>query len=266
MTKACEARIAYAARTDFRQRYYANDHSRDTVVIDPQFMPIANGRDGTPSLDREGFKLVAHQSEVSDFRDFAQVKEVHGDEIIALLLAETGADEVRITSPGILRFSEKSGLVGTSDNSHPARFVHIDTTAETARGFADQAAPEGRQVARYAHYNVWRAFSGTPQDVGLALCDHRSLDENDLMVADAIFDPPGGAPEWSFESWLLAFNPAHRWTAFPEMTRDEALIFKTSDSQHHNPAPHVAYDNPLAPPDAPPRASLEMRALAFWYA
>jgi hypothetical protein len=26
--------INYAAPTDFRQRYYANDHSKDTVVID----------------------------------------------------------------------------------------------------------------------------------------------------------------------------------------------------------------------------------------
>ncbi len=30
------ATINYAARTGVRQRYYANDHSRDTVVIDGQ--------------------------------------------------------------------------------------------------------------------------------------------------------------------------------------------------------------------------------------
>lgn len=260
------ASIAYAARTDFKQRYYANDHSRDTVVLDPHDMPIADGRMQDCSLDREGFKLVPHVSKVSDFRDREQVATVHPDEIIELLLSETGADEVRVTAPGILRFSEKSGLAGSSDNSHPARFVHVDSTAETTKRFAEEAAPKDRTVARYAHYNVWRAFSGAPQDVGLAVCDHRSLAQEDLLVADAIFDPPDGGPEWGFESWLLAYNPAHRWTAFPMMTRDEALIFKSSDSQHHNPAPHVAYDNPLAPPDAPPRASLEMRALAFWYA
>lgn len=260
------ATIAYAARTDFKQRYYANDHARDTVVLDPHPMELANGRETEPSLDREGFKLVPHASAVSDFRDAEEVARVHPQEIVDLLLAQTGADEVRVTAPGILRFSEKSGLAGSSDNSHPARFVHVDTTAETARGFAEQAAPEGRKIARYAHYNVWRAFSGAPQDVGLAVCDHGSLSEGDLMLADAIFDPPDGGPEWGFDSWLLAHAPKHRWIAFPEMTRDEALIFKTSDSKFGNPAPHVAYDNPEAPADAPPRASIEMRAVAFWYA
>ena len=49
------------------------------------------------------------------------------------------------------------------------------------------------KVARYAHYNVWRAFSGAPQDVPLALCDRRSVARDDLIVADAIFDPPGAA-------------------------------------------------------------------------
>jgi len=49
------------------------------------------------------------------------------------------------------------------------------------------------------------------------------------------------------------------------MTREEALIFKTSDSEYHNPVPHVAFDNPLTPPDCHPRASIEMRAVAYWY-
>jgi len=29
--------------------------------------------------------------------------------------------------------------------------------------------------------------------------------------------------------------------------------------------PHGAFDNPLAGPDAPPRVSLEMRGVAYWY-
>ncbi len=86
-----------------------------------------------------------------------------------------------------------------------------------------------------------------------------------MLSSDAIFDPPGGAPEWSFESWLIAHNPAHRWHWFPDMTRDEAIIFKTSDSEYDNPVPHVAFDNILAPAGCHPRASIEMRAVAFWY-
>ena len=265
MPDVISADIAYAARVDFKQRYYANDHSRDTVVVDMYPMQLQNGRNSNLSLDREGVVIADHRSKICDFQDSEEVAEVHPSEIAALVKEQSGAEDVFITAPGILRFSENSGLAGSSDNSHPARFAHIDTTSETARGFADQSAPEGKKVRRYAHYNVWRAFSGTPQDVGLAVCDNSSVKANDLLVADAIFDPPGGAPEWSFDSWLLAHNDAHRWFHFPEMTLDEVLIFKTSDSQFHNPAPHVAFDNPVAPPDAPPRASIEMRCVAYWY-
>jgi hypothetical protein len=259
------ATIAYAARVGFRQRYYANDHARDTVVIEPHTMALRDARGLGTTLEAEGFKLVEHSSAVADFTDRAEVAAVHPAEIVALLREHSGADEVVVTSPGILRFSERSGRAGSLDNSMPARFAHIDTTAQTAAGFAGASAPDGRGFIRHAHYNVWRAFSGAPQDVPLAVCDARSVKPADLLVADAIFDPPGGAPEWSFESWLVAHDPAHRWHWFPDMTRDESLIFKTSDSRFSNPVPHVAFDNPLATPDCAPRASIEMRAVAYWY-
>lgn len=261
MTKAV---INYAARTDFRQRYYANDHSRDTVIIDGHPMEIADGRAVATDLDAAGFKLVAHRSKVSDFQDRVAVAAVHPPEIVDLLLRETGADAVFCTSPGILRFGEKSKLAGQLNNSMPARFAHIDISAETAAGFAKGGAPEGRTLRRYAHYNVWRAFSAPPQDVPLAVCDARSVAADDLIIADAIFDDPE-KPEWSFESYIIAHNPAHRWHWFPNMTSDEAIIFKTSDSQFANPIPHVAFDNPDAPADVAPRSSIEMRAIAFWF-
>ena len=259
-----QAVINYAARTDFRQRYYANDHARDTVVIDGRAMPIADGRSMDLALDAAGFCLVLHRSAVADFEDKAAVAAVYNAEIELLLHDLTGADAVQITAPGIVRFSERSGRAGELDNSNPARFVHIDATAATSANFV--ARGEHPPLARYAHFNVWRAFSGAPQDVPLALCDARSVAEEDLLIADAIFDPPGGAPEWRFESWIIAHNPAHQWAYFPNMTRDEVIVFKTSDSIHHNAVPHVAFDNPLTPPDCHPRASIEMRALALWHA
>lgn len=260
------ANINYAARTGFRQRYYANDHSRDTVVVEAHPMEIIDARGLVTSLDAEGFVLVPHVSVVADFTDKADVAARHGAEIVALLLEQTGADAVFCTSPGILRFGEKSQLAGALDNSMPARFAHIDITDQTAAGFAANGPHEGRSWRRYAHYNVWRSFSGAPQDVPLAVCDARSVDGGtDYMIADAIFDPPGGAPEWGFESWLVAHNLAHRWHWYPEMSRDEALIFKTSDSAHGNCIPHVAFDNPLVSEDCHPRASIEMRAIAYWW-
>ena len=259
-----EATIAYAARTSFRQRYYANDHSRDTVVVEPQRMALTDARGIGASLDDQGFMLVPHQSGVRDFEDPAEVAAVHPAEIVDLLLGLSGADAVFVTAPGILRFAESSGRAGSRNNSMPARFAHVDISTETSAAFAAQGLPEGKRMQRHAQYNVWRAFGGVPQDVPLAVADARSVAAQDLMIADAVFDEPG-KPDWGFDSYLVAHNPAHRWYWYPDMTRDEVLVFRTGDSRHPWPVPHVAFDNPLAPPGCPPRVSIEMRAVAYWY-
>ncbi|HWU04440.1 MAG TPA: CmcJ/NvfI family oxidoreductase, partial [Novosphingobium sp.] len=95
----------------------------------------------------------------------------------------------------------------------------------------------------------------------------RSFGLQDLIVADAIFDEPDGR-EWSFEGLLVAHNPAHRWFYYPDMHTGEVIVFKSKDSdpQAARHIPHVAFNDPSAPADAPPRASIEMRATAYWWA
>ena len=258
------ASIAYAARTSFRQRYYANDHARDTVVVEPHRMALTSARGIAASLDGEGFELARHRSEVRDFEDPAEVAAVYPAEIVDLLLGLSGADGVFVTAPGILRFAESSGRAGSRNNSMPARFAHVDIATEVSAAFAARGLPEGKRMRRYAQFNVWRAIGGVPQDVPLAVTDARSVAPSDLMIADAVFDE-AGKPEWSFESYLVAHNPAHRWYWYPEMSRDEVLVFRTGDSRDPRPVPHVAFDNPLAPPGCPPRVSIEMRVAAYWY-
>ena len=181
--------------------------------------------------------------------------------------AVTPAAFVLSRSPGLLRFSEKSASSGALDNSRPARFAHVDISDATAAVFAQRAAPAGLRLARVVHFNVWRALSAPPQDVPLAVCDARTVAADDLIAADAIFDSPG-QPEWSFEGLVVAHRPAHRWYWFADMTREEALVFKTHDSApgRAHCVPHVAFDNPSCGPHAPPRVSIEMRALALWFA
>jgi hypothetical protein len=51
------------------------------------------------------------------------------------------------------------------------------------------------------------------------------------------------------------------------MQRNEAIVFKTFDSMRDGRARwtnHCAFDDPTSRPDAPPRESIEMRALAFF--
>ena len=176
------------------------------------------------------------------------------------------------------RFTEKDKLPQPNAGRVPVivdggRVVH-DSTA--IADYLEKHYPDrqslfggaaGRALARFVHYNIWRALSPPPQDVPLAVCDARSVAPADLIAADAVFDSPG-KPEWSFEGLVLAHSPAHRWHWFPDMHRDEALIFKTHDSDrsHAHCVPHVAFDHAGCPAHAAPRISIEMRALALWFA
>jgi len=260
------AAIAYAGRGIERPRYHANDSTRDLLKVAPVDMDITDARPRGAALDEAGFTIVEHRSAVTDFRDREAVNTVHRPEIVDLIGGLSGADLVVVGSPGILRFSEKSAQSGALDNSRPARFAHVDISDPTAAAFAERAAPMGRKLARFVHYNVWRAISAPPQDVPLAVCDARSITARDLILADAVFDSPG-QPEWSFEGIVVAHHPAHRWHWFPDMTLGEALVFKTHDSDpaRAHCVPHVAFDNPLCGPQTAPRASIEMRAIALWF-
>jgi hypothetical protein len=167
--------INYVARSAERPRYYANDHSRDRLTLDPRLMIINDARATFPSLDVEGFALVKHHSAVEDFTDAKLVWDVHRAEIAAFVESISGADWVSVTAPGVLRFSEASTRAGSLNNSMPARFAHVDITDDTALAFGERTAPAGKRVARCAHYNVWRAISAPPQDVPLAMCDARTV-------------------------------------------------------------------------------------------
>jgi hypothetical protein len=269
-TRVVLGRVNYTAAMTERPRYHANDASRDVLALDPREIDVFDARVSAPppSLEREGFVLVRHTSTVADFRDAAEVRAVHAGEIERLVAKLSGADRVVVSSPGVLRFGERSPESGRLNNSRPARFVHVDVSAPTAATFAERSRPtdERRPCKRFAHYNVWRVLTPPPQDVPLTVCDARTVAPDDLVPADAVFDSPG-QPEWSFEGLVVRFNPCHRWHYFPSMSPDEAIVFKTFDSDPRAPrhVPHSAFDDAACTADAVPRASIEMRAIAYWF-
>lgn len=260
------APIGYSQRTERKPFFYANAHEKDFVPLAPQKVNIADARGMDTHLDAEGFVLVSHTSAVPDLTDMKAVSETHADEVADILQQATGCDHVAMSPHGILRFSERLGENEAHDNSHPARFAHVDMSKEGAVGFRTSTAPKDKTILRSGQYNVWRVLSDPPQDVPLALCAWNSVDWDDLILCEAIFDPPGGT-EWRFDNYLIAQNPAHKWYYFSDMTRDEALIFKTSESDENAAQlmPHGAFDNPLVGDNAPARISLEMRGTCYWY-
>jgi hypothetical protein len=242
-----------------RPRYYADDGSRDCLVLDPRTVEVEDARSRVlpPSLEQEGFALIANQSAVSDFGNDAEISRVYGPEIQRLLGQLTGADAVVICSKPVRRTTETSRLTASPAlyTARPANFVHVDVSNATATAMAEHLRPQ-TPINRFAHYNLWRAYTAPPQSMPLALCDHRSVSASDLIEADAMMDIPG-KKESSYEGLVVRYNPRHRWSYFSGMHRDELLVFKTE-------LPHTAFINTKCPSGLAPRASIEMRAIAYW--
>jgi len=116
-------------------------------------------------------------------------------------------------------------------------------------------------------------FSPPPQDRPLALCDFRTLGEEDgaattAYFVDALPDDPFGPVEHLKpvgSSWKVRHNPAHEWWWFPGMTRDEVLLIKLGDTERGGAwaAPHAAFRDPAAD-GAVPRHSIEVRTFAYF--
>jgi hypothetical protein len=186
-----------------------------------------------------------------------------------LVTEVSGADQVVVCGSVVLRFNKCLPRSSGLNILRPARFVHIDISDSTAVALTERWRPKnnGRSVRRFAHYNVWRVLSPPPQDVPLALCDSRSVSRSDLVDADSISDIPS-KPESSSIVVVVRYNPRHRWSYFPDMDRDEVLLFKSHDSDpgqpHH--VPHSAFKSPARDLEIAPRTSIEVRAIAFWFA
>jgi hypothetical protein len=255
--------------------FVPEDERQSTMRTLPgRSMVIANGRLVATELDCEGFVLVHHVSSVADF-DAIQVDPVvdeqYIDEMCELLRDMTGAAKVLMLGGGKKRYGESAtDKLAPLSNAKPARYPHADNTDESATGLIELfgAFVDDLDLADYARvalYNMWRAVSPPPQDVPLAVCDARSVAPSDEVTVAAI-TVERGAGEIRHDTTGYRFNDAHRWHYYPNMTRDEVLVFKAHDTDlgRARRVPHTAFSDPTCPRGVPTRASVEMRGLALF--
>jgi FtsP/CotA-like multicopper oxidase with cupredoxin domain len=108
---------------------------------------------------------------------------------------------------------------------------------------------------------VWRPIRGPLVASPLALCDAQTLAQENLVASDLLY------PDRKGEIYSVTYNPAQRWYYFPKMATDEVVLIRCFDSAQQGAArfsAHGAFDDPETPPDAPPRASIEVRTLVFF--
>jgi hypothetical protein len=252
--------------------WYAADSWRSHMPLDARIMPIEDVRPirDRLSLDEQGIFLADAPFAVKDFHDRDAAARTYLPELAEVVRGVTGAHKVIIGTGWVHRHSDRSERFGEDGTTYPGRYAHIDYSdnsgpATARQMLGDDPEAERLMAGRFAVFNLWRALSPPPQDTPLAVCDATTVAAEDLMVSHVVLGPDP-SHEFKIETNLVQHNPAHRWTYFSGMTRDELLIFRgyDSDPAHFRRVPHTAFDDLSAGADAPPRESIDIRCVAFF--
>lgn len=227
-------------------------------------IPILDGRplNAGFSIETNGFVLVPHPTAVRDFLDPAELKAVYYREIEELVQAVSGARRVHIFDHTLRTGSETEREVRKL--REPVLWAHNDYTDWSGPQRLRDLLPDEAEALlerRMAIIQVWRPIALPVRVNPLAMVDARTVAPDDLVPAERRF------PDRVGETYQLKYSPAQRWYYFPEMRREEAIVFKVYDSEKDGRArftPHSSFTSDEPPTDAPPRQSIEVRTLAFF--
>jgi hypothetical protein len=268
-----ETTLNYTRKSATRPVNYTYDPPegipRSSGESDPRTVTIYDGRRTVGlGLDRSGFELIAtHKSSLVDWETFSDpdtVKTVDYPEVAAALRRRTGASNVLIFDHTL---RDSTALPGRAALREPVRRVHDDQTLRSAPDRVHKHLPPEeaawRLQRRFAVINFWRPIGSPVQRAPLAVCDARSIKPDDVIPSDLVY------PDWTGETYAIAFSPLHRWYWYPQQSPQEATLLKIYDSATDGRArltAHTAFDlpNTLELAEAPPRRSVELRALVFW--
>ena len=225
-------------------------------------MEVRDGRSGKFSLDENGFTFVEHKTAVKDFLDPEELKRVYYPEVSLLMRTVSGAKRAHVFDHTLRSGDEAEREARLL--REPVLSAHNDYTEWSGPNRVRELMGEEAETllkSRFAIVQVWRAIHQPIESNPLAIADAKSVEPGDLLVAERRY------PNRVGQTYRLKYNPRHRWVYFPRMRRDEALVFKVFDSEKDGRArftPHTSFDDPATPPGAPPRQSIEARALVFF--
>ncbi len=241
-----------------------NIRRRKTGADELKPMTVRNGRLVTErlSLDEQGFVFVEHKTKVADFFDLEQLKSVYYPEVEQLIKSASGAAR-SVIFDHTLRSGDQTEREARLIRE-PVLSAHNDYTEWSGPNRLRELLPDeagSLLQRRFAIIQVWRAINEPIQSNPLALADAKSVSLDDFLIAERRY------PHRVGQTYRLKYNPNHRWFYFPEMSRDEALVFKVYDSDTDGRArftPHTSFKDPASPATAGPRQSIEVRAFAFF--
>jgi hypothetical protein len=271
-----QSTIDYLVPTSrINRRFWAPGKEFNTGVYAPYPVTIRNARLAAAfTLDEHGFCLGRHHTELTDWPNNYAADSAYAAQVVEVAMRLSGADVV-VPMGGMVR---ASGSTSTTVQP-PAAEAHVDFTESCAARIAERlyrtAHPSGPGYRRFIAFSLWRVLSAPPQDMPVALCEGRSVrddegthntkvDVSEIPTGDALYAPIEGEENMSAAT-IFHYSPAHRWWYFPDMEPDEVIFIKFYDSDHGKAwrCPHTAFRDTTRP-DARPRRSMEFRAMAYF--
>jgi hypothetical protein len=257
------------------RRFWSPGKEYNTGVYAPYEVIIRNARlAGSFTLDEHGFCLGHHRTDVTEWERNYGPDTRYAAQVSEVAKRLTGAD-VAVPMGGMIRSSGRTGAT----TQPPAAEAHVDFTQRSAERIAaaiyGRTHPTGPGYHRFIAFSLWRALSPPPQDMPLALCDGRTVrddegthntkvDVAEIPTGDALFAPIEGEENMAAAT-IFHYSPHHRWFYFPDMTPDEVILIKFYDSARCGAwrAPHTAFRD-TSRPDARERRSMEFRGMAYF--
>jgi hypothetical protein len=257
------------------RRFWAPGKEFNTGLYAPYPVSIRNARLAGPfTLDEHGFCLGRHSTDITDWANNYTADSAYATQVAQVVRQLSGADVI-VPMGGMMRDAASTGATVQP----PAAEAHVDFTQSCAARIAEslyrKRDPTGPGYHRFIAFSLWRALSPPPQDMPLALCEGRSVrdeegthntkvDVAEIPTGDALFAPIPGEENMAAAT-IFHHSPDHRWWYFPDMTPEEVLLLKFYDSDHTRAwrCPHTAFRD-TSRPDARPRRSMEFRVMAFF--
>lgn len=209
-----------------------------------------------PTLSSAGYELLEAPTRLTtaQFYDADIVTTAYYDECCKLLKGFTGAEKVvafdhNVRSADVDLFADRSrrqpATSGAIEPDGPVHFVHNDYTdisgpqrvrdlckiggSYTVAGKPLLSACEAELMLtgeqRFAFVNVWRPINNPVTDVPLAVCDARSMRDDDFCGCDLVY------PDRTGQTHIIEHKPRHRWMFYPRQCKEEALLLKCWDSE-----------------------------------
>jgi len=251
--------------------------SRTNLEYETHEVSLRNIREAPKaSIEETGFEVLNHKTKVPFAEDITAnefpIVDAYKKETEELLKTTFGAVHVfcydfrlrenRIFERNAIDLGSPLVVEG------PAYGAHSDVTARSGpEMIQNNLSPALQQKYLKPGYrlrivNTWRILNPVAQDSPLALCDFRTVQSDDLVPADRVI--PGRAGE----VYYVKYNESQEWYWLEEQKPDEPMMFIMYDTKSGNQAricPHIGFENPKAPANAPPRRSVETRSIVISY-